>query len=94
MLLGGPEIQHYHQAIAIVIAETFEQARAAAALVRVDYARGKGRFDLDEALKIAPLKGNDSGEGSKAPAGRPCRQVREARSPSAGGQARRALYDA
>ena len=68
MLLGGPEVQHYHQAIAIVIAETFEQARAAAALVRVDYARGKGRFDLDEALKIAPLKGKDSGEGSKAPA--------------------------
>src|SRR5690349_14721984 len=29
-LLGGPEIQHYHQAIAIVVAETFEQARAAA----------------------------------------------------------------
>jgi hypothetical protein len=29
-LLGGPEIQHYHQAIALVVAETFEQARAAA----------------------------------------------------------------
>jgi xanthine dehydrogenase YagR molybdenum-binding subunit len=67
MLLGGPEIQHYHQAIAIVVAETFEQARTAANLVRVDYERGKGRFDLDEALKTAPLKGNDSGEGSKAP---------------------------
>ncbi|MDB5727731.1 MAG: aldehyde oxidase and xanthine dehydrogenase molybdopterin binding protein, partial [Noviherbaspirillum sp.] len=26
-LLGGPEIQHYHQAIAVVVAETFEQAR-------------------------------------------------------------------
>src|SRR6478752_2431150 len=24
-LLGGPEIQHYHQAIAVVVAETFEQ---------------------------------------------------------------------
>ena len=35
-LLGGPEIQHYHQAIALVVAETFEQARAAAQLVRVD----------------------------------------------------------
>ena len=30
-LLGGPEIEHYHQAIALVVAETFEQARAAAA---------------------------------------------------------------
>ena len=37
-LLGGPEIEHYHQAIALVVAETFEQARAAAQLVRVDYA--------------------------------------------------------
>lgn len=45
-LLGGPEIQHYHQAIALVIAESFEQARAAAHLVRVKYAREKGTFDL------------------------------------------------
>jgi xanthine dehydrogenase YagR molybdenum-binding subunit len=45
-LLGGPDIQHYHQAIALVVAETFEQARAAANLVRVEYARGKGNFDL------------------------------------------------
>ena len=41
-LLGGPDIEHYHQAIAVVVAETFEQARAAAQLVRVDYARGEG----------------------------------------------------
>jgi xanthine dehydrogenase molybdopterin-binding subunit B len=26
-LFGGAEIQHYHQAVAIVVAETFEQAR-------------------------------------------------------------------
>ena len=25
-LLGGPEVDHYHQAIAVVVAETFEQA--------------------------------------------------------------------
>jgi xanthine dehydrogenase YagR molybdenum-binding subunit len=52
-LLGGPEIQHYHQAIAIVVAETFEQARAAASLVRVDYAREKGTYDLAGALDAA-----------------------------------------
>jgi len=46
LLLGGPEIQHYHQAIALVVAETFEQARAAAKLVRVEYQRTKGAFDL------------------------------------------------
>ncbi|CAN7757163.1 xanthine dehydrogenase family protein molybdopterin-binding subunit [Bradyrhizobium sp. LjRoot220] len=45
-LLGGPEIQHYHQAIAVVVAETFEQARAAAQLVRVDYSSDKGAFEL------------------------------------------------
>ncbi|WP_296018676.1 aldehyde oxidoreductase molybdenum-binding subunit PaoC [uncultured Agrobacterium sp.] len=45
-LFGGAEIQHYHQAVAIVVAETFEQARAAAALVRVEYAPEQGRFDL------------------------------------------------
>lgn len=45
-LLGGPEIQHYHQAIAVVVAETFEQARAAASLVRVEYEAAPGNFDL------------------------------------------------
>ena len=45
-LLGGPEIQHYHQAVAVVVADTFEQARAAAGLVKVSYARAQGRFDL------------------------------------------------
>jgi xanthine dehydrogenase YagR molybdenum-binding subunit len=65
-LLGGPQVDHYHQAIAVVVAETFEQARAAAGLVRVDYAPEKGQFDLKDALKTAPLTGGDSKEGSKA----------------------------
>src|ERR687893_2453073 len=46
LLLGGPEIEHYHQAIALVVAESFEQARAAAHLVRVDSDRADGAFDL------------------------------------------------
>lgn len=50
-LLGGPEIHHYHQALALVVAETFEQARAAAALVRVRYAPRKGAYDLAAAKK-------------------------------------------
>ena len=45
-LLGGPEIDHYHQAVALVVANTFEQARAAAQLVRITYERASGRFDL------------------------------------------------
>ncbi len=52
-LLGGPDIQHYHQAIAVVVAETFEQARAAAQLVRVDYSPAKGAFDLAAAKDSA-----------------------------------------
>jgi xanthine dehydrogenase YagR molybdenum-binding subunit len=48
-LLGGPDIQHYHQAVAVVVAETFEQARAAAQLVRVQYNRGSGAYDLHKA---------------------------------------------
>lgn len=54
-LLGGPEIEHYHQAVALVVAETFEQARAAANLIRVDYARAEGRYDLAKAKASATL---------------------------------------
>jgi xanthine dehydrogenase YagR molybdenum-binding subunit len=57
-LLGGPEIEHYHQAIAVVVAETFEQARAAAQLVRVDYVQATGAFGLAAAKASAkPAKG-------------------------------------
>src|SRR3954451_7935168 len=66
-LFGGDEIQHYHQAIALVVAETFEQARDAASLVKVDYAREQGRYDLAIEARTAPLKGDSSGEGSDAP---------------------------
>ncbi len=45
-MLAGPEVQHYDQAVAVVVAETFEQARAATKLLRVNYARASGKFDL------------------------------------------------
>jgi len=48
-LLGGPGIDHYHQAVALVVAQTFEQARAAAQLVQVKYARAEGSFGLADA---------------------------------------------
>jgi xanthine dehydrogenase YagR molybdenum-binding subunit len=58
-LLGGPVIEHYHQAVALVIAETFEQARAAASLVRVNYVRAKGAFNLasEKVSATKPLSG-------------------------------------
>src|SRR3954469_4851855 len=66
-LFGGPVVQHYHQAIAIVVAETFEQARAAAYLIRVDYSEEPGKFALAaEARNASPVPA-DSGEGSGAP---------------------------
>lgn len=63
-LLGGPEIDHYHQALAVVVAETFEQARAAAALVNIRYETSRGRFDLAAEKPHAPLAKSD-GMGGK-----------------------------
>jgi len=65
-LLGGPEIQHYHQAIAVVVAETFEQARAAAQLIRVDYAPEQGAFDLASLLDKAKPNAITGGPGDTA----------------------------
>ncbi len=45
-LLGGPQVDHYEQAVALVVADTFENARAAAKLVRIDYVDEQGRYDL------------------------------------------------
>lgn len=52
-LFGGAEIQHYHQAVAVVVADTFERARAAAALVKVDYEEQPGVYDLRAAMASA-----------------------------------------
>ena len=67
-LLGGPDIEHYHQAVAVVVADTFEQARAAAALVRVDYVRAKGSYDLAAAKSGAqpPKPGGFGGKSETA----------------------------
>jgi xanthine dehydrogenase YagR molybdenum-binding subunit len=47
--LAGPDVDHYHQAVALVVAETFEQARAGAQMIKVRYQRAAGAFDLDAA---------------------------------------------
>ncbi len=67
-LFGGDQIQHYHQAIAVVVAETFEQARAAAYLVAVDYAPEAGLFDL--AAQAGPPSRSAAGAGRAAAAAR------------------------
>ncbi|THV15751.1 aldehyde oxidoreductase molybdenum-binding subunit PaoC [Rhizobium rhizophilum] len=58
-LFGGSQVQHYHQAIALVIAETFEQARAAASLIKVEYAEEAGSFDLAGAMETAVKPDDD-----------------------------------
>ena len=64
-LLGGPQVDHYEQAVALVIADTFENARDAAKLVRIDYAAADGRFDLaaDQARGVNPGKDADTAAG-------------------------------
>jgi xanthine dehydrogenase YagR molybdenum-binding subunit len=52
-LLAGPEVQHYHQAVAIVVARSFEEARAAAGKIKVRYAATAGAFDLAKARDSA-----------------------------------------
>jgi xanthine dehydrogenase YagR molybdenum-binding subunit len=44
--LVGPDIEFYGQPVAFAVAETFEQARAAAALVEIEYEIFPGAFDL------------------------------------------------
>lgn len=61
-LLGGPEVDHYHQAVAVIVAETFEQARAAAQLVRATYSQAKGAFDLAAGKNTATRPGGSGGE--------------------------------
>ena len=63
--LAGPEVAHYHQAVAIVAAETFEQARAAANLIEVRYHTEPGQFDLAKGLATA--KPPKTGEFSPPP---------------------------
>lgn len=66
-LFGGDEIQQYHQAIAVVVAESFEEARAASRLLRVDYERQDGRFVLAaEAMNAKPAPDKENG-GADAP---------------------------
>ena len=86
-LLGGPEIQHYHQAIALVVADTFEQARAAAQLIHVKYATEKGAYDLAAAraagTATAPKNSPDkkTGDFDKAFAGAPVKHDAEYSTP-------------
>ncbi|MFZ6763626.1 molybdopterin cofactor-binding domain-containing protein [Pseudoroseomonas sp. WGS1072] len=53
--LQGPEILHYGQAVALVVAESLEEARAAAALIDIAYDAAPGHYDLAEERDQAKL---------------------------------------
>ena len=59
-LLGGPQVDHYDQAVALVVADTFENARDAAKLVRIDYTTEGGKFDLaaEQGTGVKPKSGD------------------------------------
>jgi xanthine dehydrogenase YagR molybdenum-binding subunit len=57
-VLISPEVSYYGQPVAFVVAETFEQARAAAYLVQVSYDRSPGTFALRDGLEEARVPQN------------------------------------
>ena len=52
-VLTSPDVSYYGQPVAFVVAETFEQARAAAYLIRVTYDRSPGTYALRDGLDRA-----------------------------------------
>ena len=52
-VLTSSEVSYYGQPVAFVVAETFEQARAAAYLVRVRYDQSPGKYVLRDSLDRA-----------------------------------------
>jgi xanthine dehydrogenase YagR molybdenum-binding subunit len=70
-VLVGPDVSYYGEPVAFVVAETFEQARAAAYAVRVSYETSQGTYALRDGLPRArvPEGGNtppDSAVGNFA----------------------------
>src|SRR5712691_4119605 len=52
-VLTGPQVTRYGQPVAFVVAESFEEARAAAYLVDVKYDRSNGNYALRSHLNAA-----------------------------------------
>ena len=75
-VLVGPEVSYYGEPVAFVVAETFEQARAAAYAVRVSYETAQGTY----ALRRRPAAGPCSRRRQRA-AGQRGGRFRSRRSP-------------
>src|SRR5256886_5657954 len=68
-VLSGPEVTRYGQPVAFVVAESFEQARAAAYLVDVKYDRSGGKYALRANLDQARVPHQSDGPAPNRPVG-------------------------
>ncbi|PLU54088.1 xanthine dehydrogenase, partial [Sinorhizobium medicae] len=55
-VLRGDDVHYYDQPVGLVVAETLEAARAAAALIKIRYQESAGDFGLEEHLAAALIK--------------------------------------
>jgi xanthine dehydrogenase YagR molybdenum-binding subunit len=69
--LQGDEIFYDGQHIAVVVADTFERARYAAGLVKVDYEPAKPVFEIEQAIDTAYEASNSFGRPLQAKRGDP-----------------------
>src|SRR5712671_3889372 len=68
-VLTGPQVTGYGQPVAFVVAESFEQARAAAYLVDVKYDRSNGRYALRSNLNEARVPKPDDAPAADSAVG-------------------------
>src|ERR1700737_3248323 len=68
-VLTGPEVTYYGQPVAFVVAESFEQARAAAYLVEVKYDRSSGKYALRQNLDQARVPHPDDAPAADSAVG-------------------------
>src|SRR4030081_2533476 len=68
-VLTGPEVTRYGQPVAFVVAESFEQARAAAYLVDVNYDRAGGKYALRTNLDQARIPRPSDGQPADSAVG-------------------------
>src|SRR3984893_10791982 len=68
-VLTGPQVTHYGQPVAFVVAESFEQARAAAYLVDVRYERSSGKYTLRHNLDQARVPRPSDGQPADSAVG-------------------------
>jgi xanthine dehydrogenase YagR molybdenum-binding subunit len=68
-VLTGAQVTHYGQPVAFVVAESFEQARAAAYLVDVKYDRAAGKYALRTNLDQARVPRSSDGQPADSAVG-------------------------